>query len=256
VGWPNSPDSDVDAMLAQMKRARRKRVFIGLSVIAGLAAVGGLQLLNVRMSAASELRHRGYSSFHLKSHGPFSLGFTGQKGTAQCGGTYERVLFSSSIQESCFDLPPPAPPAPKVSIRDDLEQSLRRKLAALGFDTFTCPDVPPGARTTTCTVSAKNGTNLSVTVTALNTDPDGGWQSWHMELASRVGNGESLAADLLKSVHKQRPHSEHLVFDCGTGPQVATNEAFTCEATDTKTHRKGTITVTFDDKGSHWKLKL
>jgi hypothetical protein len=74
----------------------------------GLALLFGLHVWSTRAAAASELAQRGYSEVSLKMQGPFRWGFRGRKGTAECGGTFERILFSSSMTESCFDVSPTA----------------------------------------------------------------------------------------------------------------------------------------------------
>jgi hypothetical protein len=94
--------SNDDTDIRAMKSANRKGLLIGLLVVLGIAALGGVYVLAGRASVKATLEADGYTNVDVKMNSPLEYGFTAQKGASTCGGTVTRVPGSTSRQETCF----------------------------------------------------------------------------------------------------------------------------------------------------------
>jgi hypothetical protein len=207
-GHPQSPhDHDVDLMVRGMKRANRKPLFIALGVVVGVALLGGLQVLRGRSVALQELQSRGYSELEIHMKGPFTWSFSGKKGTAECAGTIERVLFSMSISESCFDVAPAAP-VPTTPEHEDLAAGIQKTLSSLPVAEVRCSPVDAGATKRTCSVRGKTGTPLEVELAK----SDG---AWSIQKPARMVARETLAEAIAKELEGKV--KAPVVVDCGAG---------------------------------------
>ncbi len=241
-----SPEADVDAMVRDMKRANRKPLLIGLGVLASIGLSFGLYVLNGRSAAASELARRGYSQTAIKMRGPFTWAFTGQKGTAQCGGTFERILFSTSISESCFDISPAKVTKPARPEHEILADGLRAQLSSLSVVATHCAAIDPGATKTTCTVEGPGGPAIEVLVAKSGGD-------WKMDRPARILSRATLAESLSKEL--QEKAKTPIAVDCGLGLfGYGEGDTLTCTASRKGAKKPGSMTVTFGAEGGYkWK---
>lgn len=195
----------------------------------------------------------------VKMTGVFTFSFSGMKAGARCSGTFERIPFSTSLNEACFTVA--APPAPPLSPRESVERSLAKKYAAEGFAAFTCSDIAAGATSIDCTISAANGTSVPVHVEAKGTADDP-WQSWSYAPTEIYFRGENVATKLptaLAPELKKRGLAGELTVDCGAGLRVTQANAVTCKAElarGPRGKREGSLTLKFADDGSISKWSL
>lgn len=247
-----------DEMARAMKRANRGPLTAALALL-GVALLGAAgYVIGGKQAATRELAARGYVDTAVKMTGPFAFSFSGTKAGAHCTGTFERVPFSSSLNEACFSVTPPPPPA---SPRESVERSLTKKYAAEGFVTFRCPEIAPSARSADCTIAAVNGTQVPVHVVAKGAADDA-WQSWSYAPTEIYFRGEEVAAKLpaaLAPELKKRGLPSALRVDCGEGLQVTRENEVVCKASAAKNGRAprdGSLTLTFADDGTVAKWKL
>lgn len=141
---------------------------------------------------------------------PFTWGFTGRKGTSECGGTFQRVPFSTSITESCFDTSPPAPKTPVRPQHEVLADGFRSLLAGLSTSPITtqCNRIEPGATSATCTATTEGHPPVEVVFAKKGDD-------WTMDRPSRIlsrnGLGDSISNELREK--RKKPSA---VVGCGT----------------------------------------
>jgi hypothetical protein len=255
---PQQQPSD-DAMIRAMKRPNRAPLFVALAAV--VAVVGGAGLWTIRGFAATraELVEKGYTDPKVKLHGPFTFGFSGKKGDSVCSGTVTRYPGSTSTEESCFDTTPPAPPPPPpLTNREQIERSLRKNYAKLGFDKFTCPEIADSDAQTKCTVAGGNGVSVTVSVERTKTGERGEWAAWTSALDATVGKGEDLSKDVTESVTKGTAKKHHVGIeaDCGKGPVLFVDGKLTCDLTtqDKKpVHTKVVLTL---QKGGGYKWSV
>ena len=252
----NQPPDDFDAMARAMKRSSRAPLFVALGVVVGVPALGGLWTLKSFAGARADLEADGYEHPSVKVKGPFTFSFSATKGGQRCSGTIKRFPGSSSREELCFDDSPKAPAPPPPSNREKLEKSLRFHYAKLGFDDFSCPEIPNVDDRTSCSMSFKDGL-VPVSVARDGVDPDGSWSSWTFTLPSNIVSGEKLSADVQQTLVKgiKRKHAG-LVVDCGKGPVVFKDDKLTCDVTtaDPKpVHTKVALTRS-DGGGYSWEV--
>lgn len=124
--------------------------------------------------------------------------------------------------------------APKRSVKDILEKSLRKKLEVYKFDTFTCPDAADDATSVTCTVKAANGVAMTLVATPSARKDDGSWKGWGWEptVAQRVITAEELADKLREGVTAavKKAHSKATSeLACGTSPVLFVDHKATCK---------------------------
>ncbi len=253
VSFTPPPDPDVDEMVRVMKRTKRAPFVVGLVSVGIIALSVGLYVLGGRAATRSELAGRGYTEISVSSDGLFSYRYTGTKGSSACAGSFQRLPFSSSWSESCFDVTPRPP------LREQIERSLQENYAKTGFDSFACPEVPASERSVTCTLAAANGTSVQVSIAATKVAGDGRWTSWRSTPEIRAINGEVLASELWAAVTKGREGqgpNDDLVIACGKGPQLLRDDTIACVASlRGKTPRTGTVTVSFLKEGGYnWKV--
>ena len=98
-------DPDATVMI-RPKAPSRGPVIVALGVVGCALALSVLHVLDGRSAVAAELERRGYSETALAMKGPFTWAFTGMKGRARCDGTFERVVFTKSMSETCIDTRP------------------------------------------------------------------------------------------------------------------------------------------------------
>ena len=263
----NDADSDFSeaVMLRDLRRAKRRPLWVALGIIGVGAFVSGLYVLGGKSAAASELAANGYTESTIRIKGPFSFAFSGKKGTAQCQGTYERVPFSSNMLESCYDVRTTAGDPPKHTKRQMLENSLSKKYASEGFATYECPEVSASDLTVTCTIAADNGTRVPVTFKPTGTEPNV-WAAWSFGIDEIYFDGPTVAAkagevvsnELKKKGSRQGP----VALDCGSGVQATRKNEATCKATSTNAagkrgpERVGSLTLKLNDDGSLAKWTL
>lgn len=239
-----------DEMVRAMKRANRGPL-VAFAALVGLAALGvGGYVLGGKHATVSELEGRGYAAVTVKMVGPFTFSFTGTKGAAQCSGTFQRIPFSTSLQEACFSSAPPSPPP---SARESVERSLAKKYAADGFATFTCPTLVPSDKTTECSMAAANGTTVPIHVEAKGTAEDA-WQSWSYGPTEIYARGEDLATKVPSALGPElkKRGLPAIQVDCGAGLQATRANELTCKASAAVKgkQREGTLTLTFADDGT------
>lgn len=242
-------EPDVDAMMRDMKRAKRTPLFIGLGIVGALVLAFGFYVISGRAAAASELTQRGYSQTKLTMNDPFTWGFTGRKGTSECGGTFQRVPFSTSITESCFDTSPPAPKAPVRPEHEVLADGFRSLLAGLSTSPITtqCNRIEPGATSATCTATTEGHPPVEVIFAKKGED-------WTMDRPSRIlsknGLGDSISKELREKTKKPS------VVDCGTGLMgYSEGDTLTCTASRPGLKKPASVAVTFGAKDAYtWKV--
>lgn len=248
-----------DEMVRAMKRARRGPLYGILATVAVAGLLVGGYVLRGKHATADELAQRGYTETTVKMTGLFSFSFSGMKVGARCSGTFERIPFSTSLNEACFSVA--APPPPPLSPRESVERSLAKKYAAEGFAAFTCPEIAAGGKSVDCTISAVNGTSVPVHVEAKGTAEDP-WQSWSYAPTEIYFRGEDVATKLptaLAPELKKRGLAGELTVDCGAGLRVTQANAVTCKAElarGQRRKREGSLTLTFADDGSISKWSL
>lgn len=240
---PPPAHDDVDVMVGRMKRANRAPIFAALALVAGAATLAGLVVLRGRAAAASELKHRGYSATQLTMRGPFTWGFSGTKGTAECGGSIEKIFFSTSIEESCFDVKPAPRSAPARPANELLQEGLRKQFAEIAVTSVRCPSIDPGAVTATCTAAADAGEPIDVVVEKANGD-------WTIRTPEQVILRPTLSAGLTNEL---RAKAKKGVFvDCGAGLfGYSAGDELTCVAGRKGAKKPGRMTVVFKADGSY-----
>ena len=232
-------DVDVDAMVHAMRRANRKPLLVGAGVVVALALIGVLYVLTGKAAVASELARRGYSQPVITMNNPFAWGFSGLKGSARCSGTFERIPFSTSISEGCFEPSPPGDAVTKPSQpqHERLEQGLRKQLASLSITGAHCPALEPGATKATCTVEAAAGAPVEVVFSKTGGE-------WSQDRPERMMVRETLAESLAKDF--QGKSKVAITVDCGTGLLgYGQGDALTCTASRKGLKKAGSIAVAF-----------
>jgi hypothetical protein len=257
---PNMPDND-DALLRQMKRGNRTPLYVVLAIAAGSLFATGSFVVRNYFGVRSDLSEKGYKDLKVKFVGPFTFGFTGTKGSSECGGTITRYPFSGSEDETCFDTTPREPPPPPLTNRQEVEGSIKKNYAKRGFDHFTCPDIADADTKVTCKVTAPNGCSVDVNVERTKVGSRGEWSEWSSSPATPIVDGEKLDADLmpliLDAVKARRPKLE-LDIDCGKGPIVFVDGKLTCQLVthDPKPLHTTVLLTMKDDKGGYnWSVK-
>jgi hypothetical protein len=243
-----SREADVDQMMIAMKRANRRPLVIGAAVAGGLVLLGALYVLGGKSATGEELARRGYADAVVTMKGPFAFAFSGRKGTARCSGTYERMPGSTSLQESCFDVQPDAPAAPKVPENERLEQGLRSHLASLAITQAHCPPIAEGATKTTCSIQGATGTPLELVFTKTNDE-------WSQDRPDRVLQRATLAEMVGKEIEEKV--KAPVTVDCGVGLYgYAAGDALSCTTTRKGSKSAGSVVVTFTAGGGYtWKAK-
>lgn len=137
-----------------------------------------------------------------------------------------------------------------ASLKSNLEGAVVTQFASRGVTKCVCPN-PGGQAKFTCTATLKNGKTAPVEMTK---DP----KTHHYSFKTNVIAVESakFATDLSDMVFKETKGKLKLTVDCGPEKlYIAETSPVTCQGTDTKTKKKGTIEAELTGSDLHWKTK-
>lgn len=137
-----------------------------------------------------------------------------------------------------------------ASLKEKLEGSVVTQFANKGVTKCVCPN--PASRTKfTCTATLKNGKTAPVEMTK---NPATHNYSFTIKVAAVESS--KLEADLSDMVFKETKGKIKPTVSCGGGTvYIPDGDGVTCDATDPKTKKKGTIDADLNGGTLHWKLK-
>lgn len=136
------------------------------------------------------------------------------------------------------------------SLKSNLEGAVVTQFANKGVVKCVCPN-PAGKTKFTCTATLKNGKTAAVEMTK---NPATHHYAFNMKVIAVESS--KFASDLSDMVSKETKGKLKLTVDCGTGMlYIPDGDGVTCQATDPKTKKQGTIDADLNGGSLHWKAK-
>ena len=136
------------------------------------------------------------------------------------------------------------------SLKSNLEGAVVTQFGNKGVTKCVCPN-PAGQMKFTCTATLKNGKTANVDMTK---NPATHHYSFNMKVIAVESS--KFASDLSDMIAKETKGKLKLTVDCGPDKlYIPDGDGVTCQGTDTKTKRKGTIDADLKGGDLHWKTK-